>query len=80
MYTVTNTYHERLIPYMPETKEAMLAEIDRLTEWVQEMEEMLTTDGTVPDFMRVTYHRQFTQGLDHLADLNTRAKAQGWIS
>lgn len=65
---------------MPETKEAMLAEIDRLTEWVQEMEEMLANDGTVPDSVWAVYNRQFNQGLDRLAGLNTRAKDNGWIS
>lgn len=65
---------------MPETKEETLAEIERLEEWVREMEEMLATDNTVPDNMWATYNRQFTAGLDRLAGLNKRAKDNGWIA
>lgn len=65
---------------MPETKEQLLREIERLAEWVRDMEEMLATDNTVPDNMWATYNRQFTAGLDRLAALNKLAKDNGWIA
>lgn len=65
---------------MPETKESLLAEIDRLDEWVRDMEEMLATDGSVPDNMWAVYNRQFTAGLDRLYDLKTRARENGWTA
>ena len=55
-------------------------EIDRLEEWVRDMEEMLATDGTVPDNMWAVYNKQFTAGLDRLSALKTRAKENGWIA
>lgn len=65
---------------MPETKEETLSEIERLDEWVREMEEMLATDNTIPDNMWAVYNRQFTAGMDFLASLNRRAKDNGWIA
>jgi hypothetical protein len=64
---------------MPETEAQLLREIDRMEEWVREMEEMLVTDDTVPGNMWAIYNRQFTDGLDRLAALKTRAKDNGWI-
>jgi len=64
---------------MPETKEATLSEIERLEEWVRDMEEMLATDGSVPDSMWAVYNRQFTAGLDRLYDLKNKAKENGWV-
>lgn len=65
---------------MPETKEETLSEIERLEEWVRDMEEMLATDGTVPDNMWAIYNRQFTAGLDRLAGLKTKAKENEWTA
>jgi len=63
---------------MPETKETLLAEIDRLEEWVRDMEEMLATDGSVPDSMWAVYNRQFAAGLDYLSSMKHKAKENGW--
>jgi len=65
---------------MPETKETLLAEIERLEEWVRDMEEMLATDGTVPDNMWTVYNNQFAAGLDRLAKLKKSARENGWIA
>jgi hypothetical protein len=64
---------------MPETKEQMLREIDRLTQWVDEMAEMLNDDATVPASMRGVYERQGEQGEIRLKELQTRAKEMGWL-
>ena len=63
---------------MPETKEETLAEIERLEEWVRDMEEMLATDGTVPDNMWAVYNKQFMVGLDRLAHLKKTVDSHGW--
>lgn len=65
---------------MPETKEETLTEIERLEEWVRDMEEMLATDNTVPDNMWAVYNRQFTAGLDYLAGLKHKAQENKWIA
>jgi hypothetical protein len=65
---------------MPETKEEMLAEIDRLDEWLNDMSDMLASDGSVPDSMWETYDRQFKAGLDRMAALRSTAEGFGWIS
>lgn len=64
---------------MPETKEETLAEIERLTEWCEEMYAMITTDGTVPDSMYGVYHRQARNGHIRLEELKRSAVENGWM-
>ena len=63
---------------MPETKEQMLREIERLTEWCDEMYEMLNTDNTIPVNMRSIYIRQATDGEIRLINLKDEAQRRGW--
>jgi hypothetical protein len=51
------------------TKEERTREIEKLSEWISEMEWMLTEDGTVPVNMRLTYERQLENGRERLVEL-----------
>lgn len=65
---------------MPETKEKMLAEIDRLEEWCIAMWEMILSDGSVPANMMGMYIRQVEDGQVRLADLKAKAKENSWTA
>lgn len=64
---------------MPESKEETLREIERLTEWCNDMIEMMLTDGTVPATSMGIYHKQTVDGQARLLALKDKARENGWI-
>jgi hypothetical protein len=44
------------------TEQERKIEIERLTEWIADMEDMLANDGTVPVWMIPMYERQLATG------------------
>jgi len=55
------------------TEHERAREIERLEEWVSDMEYMLEEDGTVPENMVGTYERQLQAGIERLMSLKVGA-------